>query len=306
MATSYLGALGAYDESETWTNYSERFEQFCVTNEIDDPKRKVAVFLSTIGAEAYALVKNLAAPAAPTTKTLEELCKLMKDYYEPAPLIIAERFKFHKRDQEEEEGTQQYFAELKKLSATCNFGTFIDEAIRDRFVCGLSDVRIQKRLLSETSLSSKKALTLAVTWEQASLEETTKLHKLKLNARRSKGSGRDRKSEVGNCHRCGNRHSATECRFIDAICFSCRSTGHLSRMCQLKKKKGEDKNLRPGKKFFPPKNAAVNELKEESESDEEESEELNFLGSVNTISTSKPISLDLKLNEEVVSMEPVA
>ena len=30
-----------------------------------------------------------------------------------------------------------FAAQLKKLSAHCEFGTFLDEALRDRFGCGL-------------------------------------------------------------------------------------------------------------------------------------------------------------------------
>ena len=70
----------------------------------------------------------------PSCKLYEELHKILKDNYEPQLLVIAERFKFQKRDQEEGETVQQYFAELKMLSITCQFGTFIAEAIRDRFV----------------------------------------------------------------------------------------------------------------------------------------------------------------------------
>ena len=171
VATRYFGTIEKYDEIENWSNYSERMEQFFIMNNIVEQKQKAAVFLSAIGSNAYALLKNLTTPSLPSCKSYEELNKILKDYYEPQPLIIAERFKFHKRDQGEGETVQQFFAELKRLSTTCQFGTFIDEAIRDRFVCGMTNERIQRRLLSETEITAARALSLAITWDHAVLRK---------------------------------------------------------------------------------------------------------------------------------------
>ena len=42
-----------------------------------------------------------------------------------------------------------FAANLKHLAATCQFGTLLSEALRDRFVCGLRSKEIQKKLLTE-------------------------------------------------------------------------------------------------------------------------------------------------------------
>ena len=45
------------------------------------------------------------------------LClKVMKDHLKPKPLVIAERFKFHRRNQHEGEMLPQYLAELLMFS----------------------------------------------------------------------------------------------------------------------------------------------------------------------------------------------
>ena len=51
--------------------------------------------------------------------------------------------------------------ELKRLALQCAFGTFLEEALRDRLVCGLKSVEMQKKLLAERDLTSKKAFETA-------------------------------------------------------------------------------------------------------------------------------------------------
>ena len=58
-----------------------------------------------------------------------------------------------------------YVAEIKELSEHCEFGTVLNDSLRDRFVCGLHNESIQKRLHVETSFTFEKALKLAVTME---------------------------------------------------------------------------------------------------------------------------------------------
>jgi hypothetical protein len=69
--------------------------------------------------------------------------------------------------QRDDENINTYVAEIKKLSEHCEFGTALNDSLRDRFVCGLYNESIQKRLLVETSLTFEKALKLAVAMETA-------------------------------------------------------------------------------------------------------------------------------------------
>ena len=51
-----------------------------------------------------------------------------------------------------------FLAELKHLSEDSEFGITLDEMLRDRLVCGVRDIRIQRRLLAEPKLTLKRAL----------------------------------------------------------------------------------------------------------------------------------------------------
>ena len=163
MATNLMGQMEPYelDRGEEWTTYIERLEQFFVANKITEAKQKVAVLLTVIGSKSYGLLRNLVSPAKPAEKKFEDIVEVMKNHLNPKPLIIAERFKFHRRNQGENESISQYVAELRKLSEKCDFGDYLEQALRDRLVCGLVSEKIQQRLLSEADLSLKKAFEIA-------------------------------------------------------------------------------------------------------------------------------------------------
>ncbi|KAI4887000.1 hypothetical protein NFI96_027939, partial [Prochilodus magdalenae] len=138
MAT-LLGHIDTYDEAaEQWSTYVERFEHFIEANDVPAAK-KAAVFLSVIGATTYSLLRSLLAPDKPGDKSYKELVDTLESHFSPKPIIIAERFRFHKRNQEEGETIAQYVAILKKLSEHCEFGAYLQEALRDRLVCGLRE-----------------------------------------------------------------------------------------------------------------------------------------------------------------------
>ncbi|XP_054286101.1 uncharacterized protein K02A2.6-like [Macrosteles quadrilineatus] len=71
--------------------------------------------------------------------------------------------------QKEGEAVSEFAVQLKKLASTCDFKEFLDDALRDRFLCGLRSNEIQSRLLSEgDTLTFDKALQLALVLEDAS------------------------------------------------------------------------------------------------------------------------------------------
>ena len=79
------------------------------------------------------------APELPKDKSLEQVIAVLEGHFNLKPAVIAERFIFHKREQIPGETIiiAEYIAELHHLSTYCNFGGYLNEALRDRLVCGL-------------------------------------------------------------------------------------------------------------------------------------------------------------------------
>lgn len=110
------------------------------------------------------------APTNPKDKTFDKLVEMLKGHFEPTPLVIAESFHFHRRNQAHGESVAQFVAELRRLARHCEFKTFLEEALRDRFVCGLSSKAIQNRLLKKKELTLQKAIDTAIGMEAAAKE----------------------------------------------------------------------------------------------------------------------------------------
>ena len=165
-----IGSIEPFSpESIDWTTYYDRVEQYFDANAIDDDK-KVATVLTLLGPQTYKLLADLLSPAKPKSKPLADLEKVLSDHFAPKPLEIAERYRFHKRDQQPGESVSSYVAELRRLARQCNFGDNLGTTLRDRFVCGLHSVSVCKALLSEKDLTLTTALAKATSLEVASCD----------------------------------------------------------------------------------------------------------------------------------------
>lgn len=249
---AHVGKISEFVEGkEDFQCYIERVEQYFVANGVKDEKQ-VAVFLSLIGPQAYALLRNLLTPDLPSSKTFDVLKTTLKEHYMPKPSVIGERFKFHNRHQREGESVSDYLVSLKQLATDCEFKDFLNEAIRDRFVCGLRSDLIQKKLLAEKDLTLKMATETALAMEMAA-KSTNEMHssavdcnKLQFRPRKQKpaDSGKKptnyykkNKSYTGeNCYRCGGKHPEHECKFKTSKCFGCSQIGHIAKKCPNKQK----------------------------------------------------------------------
>ena len=116
------------------------------------------VFLNTIGRNHYALLRNLLSPEKPAQKPLKDLMDMLREYFGPKKVVIASHFQFHQRPGET---VAMFLAELHKLAVPRAFDDVLDEALRDRLVCGLREEAHQKRLLPEVELTLNKALLIA-------------------------------------------------------------------------------------------------------------------------------------------------
>lgn len=133
-----IGSLGSFDDSiEQWSSYTERFDYFVAANGINND-RIVPTFLSVIGPQTFNLLRNLLQPDKPGSKTYKQIVDTLTAHFSPKPLVIAERFRVHGPDiQEEGETVVMFVAALRKLAEHCEFRDVLNDSLRDRLVCGL-------------------------------------------------------------------------------------------------------------------------------------------------------------------------
>ena len=77
-------------------------------------------------------------PLKPSEKMYEELVEMLSKHLAPKPLVIVERYHFHKRDQKVGEMVRAlYVSALQKLTEHCKFGDHLEDTLQDRLVCGM-------------------------------------------------------------------------------------------------------------------------------------------------------------------------
>ncbi|XP_050359282.1 uncharacterized protein LOC126779404 [Nymphalis io] len=110
---------------------------------------------------------DLCSPALPETKNFDQLVKLLSDHLEPQRSEIAERHVFRLRRQRPGEPLMDYLHNLKHLATTCNFGSTLEENLRDQFVSGLVNEVMRSRIFAERNIKFKEAVELALALEAA-------------------------------------------------------------------------------------------------------------------------------------------
>jgi len=129
--------------------------------------------------------------------------------------------------------------ELRRLARTCEFGQFLEEALHDRFVCGLNNSSIQKKLSSEKNLTLQRAVDIAMAAEMAVLHSC------------DQSPLRDEPEVLAlqrGCLCCGRQgHTQAVCRYHSHTCFRCGKKEHLQTVCQgeLTKQKNKSQGDRP-------------------------------------------------------------
>ena len=196
-----------------------------------------------------------------TNLTRKPACEALKaalsDHFVTQPLLLAQRYRFHKPEQKEGETVVQFIAELRSLARSCEFDNALQSSLRDRFVCGLRDTATVTKLITVRNLSLDDAVqqayglesTVHETSQVRSLVTSVMKHNVPVNAvgqgaRRSVRKFSSTSQEVA-CVHCGNsEHTPDKCLFRDAECHHCNKHGHLRRVCI--KRLAEKKEI-PGK-----------------------------------------------------------
>ena len=296
MATPYGQIAAFHPESDSIKAYLEHVKLYFAANKVNE-EVQVPILLSCIGAPTYSLLSDLLAPSAPSSKSLQEISDVRSKHFEPKRVIIAQRFHFHKCDLLEGESMADYDAKLRKLATHCDFGNHLEEALRDRFVCGLRHEAIQRRLLSEVDLTYTKALDIASAMEAANRDaKAFQSVEPMLKKLHSRAKAKDAQPCFG-CNRPG--HSATTYKFMEAECHACGKKGHIAPACRSKSKGSAQpqKQVKPSRKHHKAHQICSKEVPTGEDSSGNE----HFLHKLGK--KSSPITVSLVANGKPLKME---
>ena len=300
-----FGQLQAFNpDTDSVTAYIERDHLFFAANEIPD-KKTVAVFLSTIGGKTYELLRNLVSPKPPESLKLSELTDILKLHYEPQPLVIAERFQFHRRFQTADESIAEFMAQLRRLSKHCDFQDYLEQALRDRLVCGLGNEGIQRRLLAEAKLTLAPALEIAQGMEAAERNAQSlkgseaAVHKMNT----SREPATQRPPTRAPCYRGGRAtHDPKDwCRHRESVCHFCKKKGYIAPVCRFKQQQGAGRKPDRRSSFNRSSRSRPQQTKYVSAKEDTSDTELPIYAIGE--SSSRPLRTDVLVNGKRLSME---
>jgi hypothetical protein len=133
---------------EDFEDYVDIFDQYCVAKGVAEDK-KVAELLSAIGVDTFRILKLLTFSTKPKDKPLEDIVTVLTDHFRPTANPVAERYKLNKRIQQPGESASSYVA------------------LRDRYISGPRDDKLQKQLINTEGLTFEQAVKTATSWELA-------------------------------------------------------------------------------------------------------------------------------------------
>jgi hypothetical protein len=233
-----LGTCENYVLDSNFDNYLEGLKNYFALNKITEDEMKVRLLINLIGTEASAKIIKALKPKVFTDFKYSELVKVCEDLFGVQRNSIVEHYKFNNRFQKEGESLGDFAIECQALAEFCEFGEFLDTALRDRFVAGIRNNKTKKVLLglgskkkfSEVVAVAKREELLQIETEKMQIAETSGVNAMNAPTFQRRGTFRNRGGKmfsgerrgrrnfnhaIGRCHRCGKiGHWARDCREV--------------------------------------------------------------------------------------------
>ena len=176
-------------------------------------------------------------------------------HFAPGESVILSRHRFHTCSREANEAVSAFLSRLRHLARPCEFtrcAGILDGMLRDRFVSGIRDERLQSRLLSEKRLTLSSATAIATAHEaatsqageiaksQAGPSGESDVHRVAMaRGGQQRSAGCLRRPEVDGPFRAADAWGGTtrrrSVRFA-RVCFSCGKIGHTRAACKANRR----------------------------------------------------------------------
>ncbi|KAJ8913006.1 hypothetical protein NQ315_002884 [Exocentrus adspersus] len=160
-------------EVDEWQVYREQLEQYFEANSIGDETKKKAVILSSIGPQTYKLLRDLSFPKLSKEKSYDQLCEFLNSHYDIQVSVWKERQKFYSLHQEDGMSIAEWYAKVRSVATSCQFGENLTSILRDKFTTGIIKKKISDRLFEEDEKATvEKMYSLALKVETVCKSET--------------------------------------------------------------------------------------------------------------------------------------
>ena len=130
----------------------------------------VGVLLSLLGRDGVKIYKTFVFADAADAKKINPVLDEFSDYFEPIKCEVFDRFRFHKRHQQQGESFDTWLVDLMSLVKSCNYGTDagIKSVLRDQIVLGVVGDIVREKLLYDHMLTFASACAIVPACESSS------------------------------------------------------------------------------------------------------------------------------------------
>ncbi|KII61030.1 hypothetical protein RF11_01747 [Thelohanellus kitauei] len=254
-----------FDENvEDWTYYEKRFELTLKIEGISDggplEEQRRDLLLKCIGPDHFRAILDNFNDRDYESLSYQEIRGFLRQKFDKKINYLYQRYMFNKTTQNSDEKIAMFLSRLKSVSNKCQFGSSLEERLRDQFILGLGAEDIQKELFykfSSVDVSLNEVFEVARSLEEAK-ENIQTMHGVStfgnVNAVKNKGhneknfaSREEQNQKVIDpritCIRCGKaRHSQVAlCPALKEECRYCKKIGHFARVCLKAGNRVEDK-----------------------------------------------------------------
>ena len=206
----------------------------------------MATLLSVMGKDYYRIFEHLNITSEQRKKVDSILSKL-EEYFKPKRNVIYECYIFHTTQQEPNDTISEYVTKLRRLDASCDFGTLKEDMIRDRILTGTSDEEVHPRLLRNPSLNLNTCTEMCRSSELARMQlqriapvrrhpkAEENVHWTSTERRQTNGKDGDQ------CQYCGGGRdtSKEKCPSWGETCGKCKKRNHFASV-SISIKSGEE------------------------------------------------------------------
>ncbi|XP_075159688.1 uncharacterized protein LOC142232866 [Haematobia irritans] len=241
------------NQKKNWKIFKEDFEDFIVARNVKlSEASKLALLRNQIGPDGKEIIRNLEL-SDEDRKSYEKVINALDNLFGSHTNILYERFVFYNRNQMEHEPVESFIKEIRELASSCEFSN-VCEMVRDRIVLGVSDKKLQEKLLKMENITMEQATLECKIFEKQkeqvrAVQETKKIvDEVKehsgitdnnddacIDKLYTKAPGKDSTTKYRTnrqCNKCFKIHRKDNCPAFGKKCHKCKKLNHFSVACK--------------------------------------------------------------------------
>ena len=156
--------------ADRWRKWKRAFEYYAEGKGIDNVRKKTSQLLHFAGMEVQDIFEDLQDPGpipAEGDNAYKVSIRKLDFYFRVEENIPYERHVFRQLSLQDGETADQFMVRLRKQARHCNFGTSLNDNLRDQLIEKLTDFELKRKLLEQRNITLGEALDKARAWEAA-------------------------------------------------------------------------------------------------------------------------------------------